>query len=188
MAENQHPNNDDAVAWKDVFVKYYKHNAPSKVALVSDSLMNKWHGKYDELYQNLESKYGKLKPEPQAQDTPNLNRSAASAGAAPPSAGFDKYLMAPLRGGKKSVDSMRDAVGEMRMEYVRLVSEVSLRDIHNFDEREAITRSSCTPNGKDTRDAQGGGHRTDLAHVQLRLSRVSLRSAPPVYVGLVVSC
>eukprot|EP00976_Prorocentrum_cordatum_P026591 540285-Prorocentrum_minimum.AAC.6 len=122
--ENEYPNNDDAVAWKGVFVNYYKHNAPSKVALVSDNLMNKWHGKYAELYQNLESKYGKLKPKPVAPaPTPKSAAPANNSKVAPPSAGFDKYLMAPLRGGKKSVDSMRDAVGEMRDEYVRLVSE-----------------------------------------------------------------
>ena len=49
--------------WRARFIEYYKTNAPTKVALVTDEFMVKWAGKYDTLFTNLVKKYG----EPSAQ-------------------------------------------------------------------------------------------------------------------------
>ena len=46
--------------WKAKFVAYYTSNAPTKVSMVSDAMMDKWEGRYDTLYANLEKKYGAL--------------------------------------------------------------------------------------------------------------------------------
>ena len=44
--------------WRAKFIQYYTTNAPSKVSLVNDKLMNKFQGKYHILWKNLVKKYG----------------------------------------------------------------------------------------------------------------------------------
>jgi len=46
--------------WRAKFTVYYQTNAPTKVSMVNDSMMEKWAGKYDSLYGNLVKKYGPL--------------------------------------------------------------------------------------------------------------------------------
>ena len=58
--ENLNPAADDVEAWRAKFVDYYQQNAPTKVKMVSDAMMEKWAGKFDTLYKNLEKKYGPL--------------------------------------------------------------------------------------------------------------------------------
>ncbi len=54
------PAQDDIKNWRAKFIHYYETNAPSKVKFVTEDMMNKYHGKYEELYINLEKKYGPL--------------------------------------------------------------------------------------------------------------------------------
>ena len=51
---------DDAAAWRARFVRFYEQKAPDKVQMVSDAMMEKWTGRYDVFYGNLEKKYGAL--------------------------------------------------------------------------------------------------------------------------------
>ena len=44
--------------WRAKFIQYYTTNAPSKVSLVNDKMMNKFQGKYHILWKNLVKKYG----------------------------------------------------------------------------------------------------------------------------------
>ena len=44
--------------WRACFVNYYTTNAPSKVAVVTDALMDKWEGEYEKLYSGMKAKYG----------------------------------------------------------------------------------------------------------------------------------
>lgn len=46
--------------WRSKFVEYYEANAPEKVHMVSDTLMDKWSGKYDDLYNGMIAKYGPI--------------------------------------------------------------------------------------------------------------------------------
>lgn len=46
--------------WREKLVHYYSTNAPEKVTMVSDSLLDKWADKYDDLYANIIQKYGPL--------------------------------------------------------------------------------------------------------------------------------
>ncbi len=50
----------DQAAWRSKFILYYETNAPDKTKFVTDAMMAKWVGKYDELYAQLEKKYGLL--------------------------------------------------------------------------------------------------------------------------------
>ena len=55
----------DAPEWREKFVAYYRANAPEKEKMVTDTMMAKWAGRYEELYANMERKYGPL-GQPQA--------------------------------------------------------------------------------------------------------------------------
>jgi len=44
--------------WRACFIDYYTTNAPSKVVMVTDALMDKWEGKYEKLFTGMKSKYG----------------------------------------------------------------------------------------------------------------------------------
>ena len=44
--------------WRAKFIQYYTTNAPSKVSLVNDKMMDKFQGKYHILWKNLVKKYG----------------------------------------------------------------------------------------------------------------------------------
>ena len=47
-------------AWKAKFIEYYTLNAPAKVKLVTQKMMDRYRGKYDVLMENLIKKYGPL--------------------------------------------------------------------------------------------------------------------------------
>ena len=65
-------------AWRETFIDYYKTNAPTKVSLVNDKMMEKWSGKYEILMKNLVKKYGPL-GEPIDQETlPTRTRTGTS--------------------------------------------------------------------------------------------------------------
>ena len=87
--------------WKAKFVAYYISNAPTKVSMVSDAMMDKWEGRYDTLYANLEKKYGALgapiEPPPAApprRAPPALRGPPARLGAEPSSL---TWSFSPLR-------------------------------------------------------------------------------------------
>lgn len=46
--------------WRATFVEYYTANAPTKISMVTDKMMEKWSGKYEKLMANLVKKYGPL--------------------------------------------------------------------------------------------------------------------------------
>jgi len=99
---------DDREQWRSKLLEYYSSNAPAKAVMVTDAMMDKWAGKYEELYANMVEKYGPLgspivpKPAPKA-------RPAATADPA----GYGKQ---PAAGGKQS------GVAEFRDEFVKLVA------------------------------------------------------------------
>jgi hypothetical protein len=65
------PAADATDAWRAKFVDYYQQNAPTKVKMVNDSMMDKWAGKYEALWNNLVKKYGPLgKPKVQPPAAP----------------------------------------------------------------------------------------------------------------------
>jgi hypothetical protein len=76
----------NTAAWEVLLVEYYTQNAPEKVALVNDTLLNKWHGKYDELYRALENKYGALGRPKSADTGPSKVATAAKTGKPKPKA------------------------------------------------------------------------------------------------------
>ena len=51
---------NDTAAWRTTLETYYRTNAPEKLAMVNDKMMEKFSGKYVTLYTNLQKKYGKL--------------------------------------------------------------------------------------------------------------------------------
>ena len=75
------PPNDDSAAWKVKLLDYYSQNAPTKMKMVNDSMMAKYVGKYDGLYNNLVKKYGPLgKPLAQAPAAPAARAAPGSGG------------------------------------------------------------------------------------------------------------
>ena len=49
---------EDAEEWRARFLAYYKTNAPDKVKMINDGFMQKWAGRYEELFGKLVAKYG----------------------------------------------------------------------------------------------------------------------------------
>jgi len=49
---------DDKEVWRQKFLDYYATNAPEKVEMVTDAMMDKWEGKYEKLFTGMKSKYG----------------------------------------------------------------------------------------------------------------------------------
>jgi hypothetical protein len=75
------PANDDTDAWRAKFVEYYQQNAPTKVKMVNDSMMEKWAGKYEALWNNLVKKYGPLgKPLAQPPAAPSKGKGGSKGG------------------------------------------------------------------------------------------------------------
>ena len=49
---------DEREVWRARFIDYYRQNAPDKVRLVTDKMLDKFAGRYDELMDNIIAKYG----------------------------------------------------------------------------------------------------------------------------------
>ena len=93
-------------AWKTKYIEYYTTNAPTKVAMVTDEMMDKWDGRYDTLWANLLKKYGPP-GEPIEQPPPPAARTAP-----PPLRGKGAPRPTPGGGGggKRSIAEFHDEV------------------------------------------------------------------------------
>ena len=49
---------EDAEAWRARFVAFYEAHAPDKTKMVNDAFMEKWAGRYEDLFGKLKAKYG----------------------------------------------------------------------------------------------------------------------------------
>jgi len=81
MPSPRSPGGEDVEAWRAKFVHYYQTNAPSKAKFINDKMMQKWQGKYKELYSNLERKYGELGKPSSPPPPPAMGRARAAIGA-----------------------------------------------------------------------------------------------------------
>ncbi|KAJ1461526.1 P-loop containing nucleoside triphosphate hydrolase protein [Pelagophyceae sp. CCMP2097] len=101
------PSAEDTEAWRSKFVAFYTSNAPDKVSMVTDSMMDKWAGKYEALFLNLEKKYGK-EGDPIAQ---------APAPARAPARGGLMQMGGRGNGGKQA------AVGDFCDQFTKLIAD-----------------------------------------------------------------
>ena len=102
---------DEREVWRARFIDYYRQNAPDKVRLVTDKMLDKFAGRYDELMDNIIAKYG-----PPGQPHARAPAPAPRSGA--PGGGFGGYGGAAASGGS----SAGAKVADWSHEFVELIA------------------------------------------------------------------